>query len=421
MQVHPKWSVSAALVAVGTCAVIAQTPAAPQQGARFTTAVDFVRQIVTARDAKTGQFLPDLKRDDFVLLEDGVRQDIQSFVLVHGGRSLSDVVPTSVAPPAGIILPAVRPPADTSGRIIFIFVDDLHIEFKLTPRVRQMLKELSHTLIHDGDMFAIVSTGYSSIAQDPTYDRKRIPEIIEKVSCSGFAPAQIVAAAATESGPAEVRYRANTAFSTAYDLLRQLEAVPDRQKTFIYISSGYDFNPFPEARQRADAERNSRNPSNVAGQTDPNAVDPSLLSNPFDSRNTEFSFADLAHEVSELTREAVRANVNIYTADPRGLDAGPDIDEREVRTAEYQEHVRTSQNSLREIANPTGGFAIVNRNDFNKSFKQIDAETSAYYVLGYYSNNADPLKRVRKIEIKVNRPGIQLNYRPQYALRPGNG
>jgi len=393
-------------------------PQNPQQATRFTTSIEFVSKDVTPRDAKTKQFLPDLKKEDFTLLEDGVEQKVESFALSHGGRLLSDVTPAAMAPPAGIILPAVRPPADTSGRIILIFIDDLHIEFKLTSRMRQLLKKMSELLIHEGDLFGVVSTGYSSIEQDMTYDRKRIPEIISKVSGAGMKPADLVRAASTAEGPAEVKYRANTAFSTAYEVLRNFDKITNRRKIFIYMSSGYDFNPFPDARQRFDAERNSRDPSNSLGLTDPNPVDPSLLSNPFEQQNNEFHQADLVQELSELTRQANRANVTMYTIDPRGLTGGPDMDENDVRTSEYQDYVRSTQDTLRVIAERTGGFAVVNQNDFDKALKRIDAEASDYYVLGYYSNNPDPLKRKRTIEIRVNRPGVELTYTKEYTLKP---
>src|SRR5437868_2248759 len=76
----------------------AQTPVTtPQTGAKFTSAIDFVRRQVTPRDAKTKQFIPDLRKDDFILLEDGVEQKIDTMALVHGGRTIQDVVPQAVA------------------------------------------------------------------------------------------------------------------------------------------------------------------------------------------------------------------------------------------------------------------------------------------------------------------------------------
>ena len=52
------------------------------------------------------------------------------------------------------------------------------------------------------------------------------------------------------------------------------------------------------------------------------------------------------------------------------------------------------------------------------SIKRIDAETSDYYVLGYSSTNPDPLKRTRKIEVKLtNRPNVSVWSRTSYSLR----
>jgi hypothetical protein len=62
--------------------------------------------------------------------------------------------------------------------------------------------------------------------------------------------------------------------------------------------------------------------------------------------------------------------------------------------------------------------AVVNQNDFVPALKRIDAETSDYYVLGYYSDNSDPKQRVREIDVKVKRPGMKVAARRSYSLRP---
>jgi hypothetical protein len=74
--------------------------------------------------------------------------------------------------------------------------------------------------------------------------------------------------------------------------------------------------------------------------------------------------ADLVRELAELTRAANRANATIYTIDPRGLAAGPDVDV-DIRTPEWNAYLRNSQDSLRVIAEETGGFAMVNMNNFS--------------------------------------------------------
>ena len=49
-----------------------------------------------------------------------------------------------------------------------------------------------------------------------------------------------------------MRYRAHVAFDTAYGIMKTLESVHNRRKAFVYVSNGYDFNPFSETRKKND-------------------------------------------------------------------------------------------------------------------------------------------------------------------------
>jgi VWFA-related protein len=190
--------------------------------------------------------------------------------------------------------------------------------------------------------------------------------------------------------------------------MRNMEKVHNRRKAVIYVSNGYDFNPFEKARRGED----------MFGRTFGTGEDD--MSDPFREtlrQGQQFADADLAREVAELTRAANRANATLYTIDPRGLVAGADIDEQ-IDPVEWSDHVRKTQDSLRVLADLTGGIAVVNQNDFDKALKRIDAETSDYYVLGYYSKNPDPLKRTRRIEVKTKRANTQVWSRTSYSLRP---
>ena len=141
--------------------------------------------------------------------------------------------------------------------------------------------------------------------------------------------------------------------------------------------------------------------------------DPAVLAVPLDQ-------AEILSDMQQVFRAAGRANAAIYTIDPRGLVAGPEIDEQ-LETAEWLDYIRESQDSLRVLAEETGGIAVVNQNGFDQALKRIDAETSDYYVLGYYSSNPDPLQRTRRIEVRLkNRPGLNVWSRTSYTLRqPG--
>jgi len=404
----------------------AQPQAKPAEGTVqkpvFRTNVDLVTTDVIVRDGR-GQFVPNLTEDQFEVYEDGVLQKVQSLVQVHGGRVTNLALPPPVAPPEGIILPPSRPTTDASGRIFILFIDDLHLDFKNTHRVRDLLKKIKNTLIHDGDMFGIVSTGTSSIAIDLTYDSKRIDEAIGKVMGGALKPTDIIQAPQGQEGPSEVRYRAHVAFSTAEDLMAQLENVHNRRKALIYLSNGYDFNPFEKARAgeldtffennqgKLQEKQNAQQAAQQAGQ-DGSTYNP----DPGATSGNRFADADLARELSELTRSANRANATIYTFDPRGLIGMPDLDEN-VDPTEWAQYVDKSISSLRVLAELTGGIAVVNQNDYDKALKRIDAETSDYYLLGYYSSNPDPLRRTRRIEVKTKQKNLDVWARPSYSLK----
>ena len=394
-----------------------QTPqSAPQsQLPVFREAADLVTTDVIVRDSKNDQFIADLKPGDFEILEDGVKQDLVSMVLIHGGRAYNTLAPPPAPVQEGIILPVARPTNDAAGRVFLLFVDDLHMDFQQTPRIRELFRKMLKNLIHDGDMWGMVSTGTSSISIDLTYDRALLDDAINRISGNGLKPSEIIKGQEGADGPVELRYRAHVAFTTGNQLMQNLEKLHNRRKAVIWVSSGYDFNPFEKSRLKeqlgpCDDSGGGSNQSNCVsgnGRVDPNLV----------PQGSQFADAELVRDMAEVTRAANRANATLYTIDPRGLVAGSDIGEN-LDPVEWERYVSKTVDSLRTIADLTGGFAVVNQNDFDKALKRIDAETSDYYVLGFYSKNPDPLRRTRRIEVVTKRDGVKVWSRTSYSLRP---
>jgi VWFA-related protein len=371
----------------------------------FTAGVELVRTDAIVRDAR-GQFIADLNAGEFQVYEDGVPQEVVALTMIHGGREFNVLSPP-VPQRDGLILPPNRPRSDTAGRIFVIIIDDFHLEPANGLKTRQIMGQLLRDLIHDGDMFGIVSTGYSSISEQLTYDRQVLESAITRIQGGGLRPRDIIEGAQGSQGPTELRHRAHVALSLAYEQMKNLEKVQNRRKAVIYFSNGYDFNPFAQSRLEEQALR---------ARVD--AAD--LQNDPFfrtQQSSQMLAEAELVQELAELTRAANRANATIYTIDPRGLTAGPDMD-ADLRAPEWNAHVRASQDSLRVIAEETGGFAIVNTNGFSAGLTRIDAETSDYYVLAYSSTNQDPLKRLRRIEVKTTRPGATVFHRTSYTRAP---
>jgi VWFA-related protein len=399
--------ITAAILLTGLSVVVsgAQTATPPSQPRPFTAGVDLVQTDAIVRDAR-GQFIADLKAGEFEIYEDGVKQELVALTMIHGGREYN-----VLSPPAqrrdGIIVPPSRPRNDTAGRIFVIIIDDFHLEPGTTGRTRQIVGQMLRDLIHEGDMFGIVSTGHSSISEQLTYDRQVLQSSIDRIQGGGLKPREIIEGAQGAQGPTELRHRAHVAMSLAYEQMRNLEKVQNRRKVVLYISPGYDFNPFAQSRLEEQALR---------ARVD--AAD--LQNDPFfrtQQSSQMLAEADLIRELAELTRAANRANATIYTIDPRGLPAGPDID-ADIRVPEWNAFLHNSQDSLRVMAEETGGFAMVNMNDFAAGLKRIDAETSDYYLLAYSSSNSDPLKRVRRIDVRVTRPGATVYHRTSYTRAP---
>jgi len=423
---------AAATLAVG---LSAQTPPAaqqqppqqpqqpPQEKPTFKVQIDLITNDVIVRD-KRGNFVPDLKRDEFEIYEDGIKQDIVSMTVVTGGRVTNLLAPPPPPPPEGIILPPTRTVNDASGRIFLFFVDDLHMDFHNTGRIRDLFKRIQKNLLHDGDMWGMVSSGPSSIAIDMTYDKNRFEEAMKKITGNGLKPQDIIEGPSGAEGPSEVRYRAHVAFSTVGEVLNEMEKVHNRRKAIIYVSDGYDFNPFQDSRlglmdpNSPFAQNEQARMQNQMKDSNGNPVQPgSDTLTQQQKQNEEFADADLARELGDLTRAANRANTTFYTIDPRGLVGMADIDQN-LDPTQWSDYVRKSQDSLRVLAEETGGLAVVNQNDFDKALKKIDAETSDYYVLGYVSKNPDITKRRRIIDVKVVRKDTDVWFRKEYVLKP---
>src|SRR3989442_4116464 len=120
------WS-TACLVAL-TAGLSAQTAAPakpanpPQEKLTFRLQVDLVTNDVIVRDEK-GNFVPDLKQDDFEVFEDGVKQDITSMTVVTGGRGQNQLAPPPPPPPEEGLMPRTRPRQNRSGRLIPYLID----------------------------------------------------------------------------------------------------------------------------------------------------------------------------------------------------------------------------------------------------------------------------------------------------------
>ena len=115
----------------------------------------------------------------------------------------------------------------------------------MTPKARAVFRTITDTLIHQGDLFGIVSSGPSSLSIDLTYDRSILRDAEEKIMGDGYNNRQLIQEISQGvDGPTELRFRGHVAMKTVLQTVRNLEQVQDRRKVLVYMSSGYDYNPF---------------------------------------------------------------------------------------------------------------------------------------------------------------------------------
>ena len=149
-------------------------------------------------------------------------------------------------------LPAQTAASTGGSRYVLLFFDDLHIPFRSTPRMRDMGRRLITRLMRQGDLWAVVSTGTSSVSQPLTSDESVILAASRRITGNLLPAGELLAARRTRLTrsrlQAEVRHRAEVAYATVQETIEKLAGRGDRQLVVYYFSGGYDLESVPEPR-----------------------------------------------------------------------------------------------------------------------------------------------------------------------------
>jgi VWFA-related protein len=262
----------------------------------------------------------------------------------------------------------------------------MHVDPTRTPILRRRAKEFIEQYLGQFDRAVVVQIGYPSGALKFTSDSAALVAEIDRAIGERL-PSAAVASANTVSGNGDRngslrRYMAERSVVELAGIADSLTTVEAPRKSLVLFSEGLDVDV--------------QEPGN----------------------------SELLEQVRNLYASAARANVTIYTVDPRGVASVADdlIQVGIMRqgatpptTALYREQ-RIAQNSLRNFADQTGGFAWVGSGDFARGFKQIVDDNSTYYLIGYYSSNARRDGKFRSIKVHVNRQGATVRVRKGYYM-----
>jgi VWFA-related protein len=366
----------------------------PQYKVRVTSELVLVN--VVARDKK-GNLIRGLKKEDFTVTEDGKKQEVSTFdfenvdELSTPGPADATVTGAAAQSQSGLLRSSDQPVIDVRDRrLMLLFFDFSAMDPEQIERSVDAAKKFVKTQMKPADLIAMVSLSTNmQVDLDFTSDKAKVQSALSAYTSGqgqGFANGTEGSSegAAETSGAFTVDDTDYNTFSADRKLLA-LQAIMDslgkisQKKSIIYFSNGIS-------------------QSGVDNQS----------------------------ALRAATSSAVKANVSIYPLDVRGLQAFPPGGEAQSASLHGQSAYNgnavfndlnsnaSSQETLSTLASDTGGKAFFDSNDFSGVFSQVQKDTSAYYVLGFTSNN--PLKdgRFRHLRVQINRPDVRLEYRSGY-------
>ena len=384
-------------------------PDAPDQQPIFRAGINFVRvdAIVTDRQ---GNPVGDLKETDFEILEDGKPQSIEQFRFVK-------VDGTAAPESQGRIRTRAdeeRAAANDDARIFVFFLDDYHVRLGNSMGARKPLMEFVQNNLGPNDLVAVMYPLSPLDAVTLTRDHQSIIRVLERFEGRKFNyEPRFPQEQRYQLYPAEVveRIRRQVSLSAIEGLSVKLGALREGRKAVIIVSEGYGAVLPPQLRDPI---------ASMPGLGNPNRRNPMAGENSIMEDRAEFrGELDVQQEMRDVFSAANRSNTALYTVDPRGLATGEfDINEN-VGIQRSNSALRQTQDTLRTLAAETDGRAFVNRNDFGQAMKQIVADSSAYYLIGYNSTPAPQDGKFHEIKVRVKRPGLEVRARKGYwALTP---
>jgi len=350
---------------------------------------------VVARDSKTGEVVRGLTQSDFTILESGKAQHIETFDF----ESVDRATPLNEATVSGLATGATgngskavvvaKPEELRNHRLIVMFFDLTSMQPEDLDRSVLAAQEFLKNKMQPADLVALVSLGDTlKVDQDFTADKKAL---INEVAVYNGTEGQGFAAGATANSnqvedttgytPDESEYNDLNTDRELFALravAKSLEKITEK-KSLLYFSGGI---------QRDGIENQA--------------------------------------SLRSAINAAVRANLAIYSVDTRGLQSiGPlgDASTGSLRgTGGFSGGALlnnmnsnfATQEVMATLSSDTGGKAFFDSNDFAPAFAQVERDTSAYYAIGFRSTNLVRDGKYRKLTIKVNRPGVKLEYRPGY-------
>lgn len=402
-----------------------QTPAQADDVVRIKT--ELVQTDVTILD-RSGRFVEGLRPEQFQLTLDGKSEAVTFFELVQTGSASE---PRKIAGARGATSKQneVFPAANDRRRIIFFFLDDLHLSESSLVRARKALEEFIDNQMTINDQVAIVSaSGQIGFLQQLTDYKPMLRTAAGRLNYKRM----------TEAYAGKVPISEYQAIQANDHNDRDLFAYLVLATINEYQSQG------PLKRVAANIVKNRVRQISTQSRAvtlDTLAVLESLMKSSAalpgrklvffisDGFVTDVRSSNARPLLKRVTDMAAREGAVVYTMDARGtfndstVDAGrndfPDGLATGTQARQPSLENSATQEPLHILADDTGGRAILNSNSFQNAFRQAIDETSEYYLLGW--RPADEEQRNGRAKVKVtvkDRPDLRVRLRNNYYAPP---
>jgi VWFA-related protein len=385
----------------------ASVPGSPQSSKQnpvsvLRTSSDLVRIDVEVTD-KSGKPIKGLRADQFVVTDNGKRQDISSFSYADiesiEAAGAEDAKPIVVpvdndgpnAPSAEAISDQLR-----DRRLIVLFFDITSMQTDDLIRAHDAAQKFVKQQMTKADVVAVVafSTRITVLANF-TNDRATINKAIAQLTANSSSDLASPLYAAAENGEYDVQEYTGAAFT------------PDET----------EFNVFNTDQKLAAVEGLANVLGGIPGRKALVEFTGGITQTGEENRT----------QLRAATDAANRADVSIYSIDSRGLFAVPPGGDTTTNAAtgtsmftgasvfHQTDQREDSRDTLATLSTDTGGKAFFDLGDLSEAFPKIQQDNTGYYLIGYRLG-ADVKRdgRWRAIRVKVSAPGAHIRYREGY-------
>jgi VWFA-related protein len=359
---------------------------------------------------REGMPVEGLTAEDFEIREDGQVQTIESFEFVR------------IEPPA--VDDEIRDPnnqremeariADPKSRLFVLFLDRAHVGIDGSHRSRRPILDMLRTTLAPSDLFGVMtsrtdvrtlafSRSLASIEAELTRhwewgdaDKPYLDEVEEALEdCYAAGRRELL-------GELIARRREDLVFTALEDLVAHLEGLREGRKVVFLFGSGWTlFEPsttIPAALARAGGGMAA--PPVGIGPDGRLRMGGALGEPNFFGCDAEANrLAQLRHgqRFRDLIRAAGQANVAFYPVELVGVGASS----RRV-------------DQFRSLASETDGQAVTMTNDLAAGMARATQHLSSFYLLGYTPTNTRADGRMRRIDVRLKQPGIDVRARRGY-------